>query len=147
MLQKYSCKVYIKNSHKSEKNEALTIFKWTKFLKIYRENFSCWQIYFHYYFTVLGIFKINLFSILQIPFPAHPYTLLLLHIPHLLLTSHPPPHGCPTSHSIWPLNCLEPPVSWELGTSSLNEQRPRSPLLYVCWVPHISWCMLSVCFQ
>jgi hypothetical protein len=28
--------------------------------------------------------------------------------------------------------------------SSLNEHRHRSPLLYVCWWPHISWYMLSV---
>jgi hypothetical protein len=26
----------------------------------------------------------------------------------------------------------------------LNEPRPCSPLLYVCWGTHISWCMLSV---
>jgi hypothetical protein len=26
----------------------------------------------------------------------------------------------------------------------MNEQRPGSPLLHVCWGPHICWCMLSV---
>jgi hypothetical protein len=25
----------------------------------------------------------------------------------------------------------------------MNEHRPGSPLLYVCWGPHISWCWLS----
>jgi hypothetical protein len=39
---------------------------------------------------------------------------------------------------------VRPPVSWGFGASSLNEHRPRSSLLYVCWGPHISWCMLSV---
>jgi hypothetical protein len=47
-------------------------------------------------------------------------------------------------HPTWPQNSLGPPVSWGLGASSLNEHRPWSPLLYVCWGPHISWCMLSV---
>jgi hypothetical protein len=37
---------------------------------------------------------------------------------------------------------LRPPVSWGLGASSLNEHSPSSPLLYVCWRLHISWCML-----
>jgi hypothetical protein len=50
----------------------------------------------------------------------------------------------PTLHPTWPLNSQGPPVSWGLGASSLNEHRPRSPLLYMCWGPHISWCMLSV---
>ena len=50
----------------------------------------------------------------------------------------------PTLHPTWPLNSLELPVSWGFGASSLNEHKPRSPLLYVCWGLHISWCMLSV---
>jgi hypothetical protein len=52
--------------------------------------------------------------------------------------------GVPNPHLTWPLNSVRPPVSWELGASSLNEHRPGSSLLYVCWQPHISWCMLSV---
>ena len=44
-------------------------------------------------------------------------------------TPHPP-------HLRRPLNCLGPPVS------SLTELRSGSPLLYMCWRPHISWCML-----
>ena len=50
----------------------------------------------------------------------------------------------PIPHPTWPLTSLGPPVSRELGASSLNEQRSRSPLLYVCWGPYISWCMLAV---
>jgi hypothetical protein len=50
----------------------------------------------------------------------------------------------PIPQPTWPVNSLGPPVSWRLGASSLNEHRPGSPLLYVCWGPHISWCMLSV---
>jgi hypothetical protein len=49
-----------------------------------------------------------------------------------------------TPHPTWPLNSLGSPVSWGLGTSSLNEHRPGIPLLYVCWGPHIIWCMLYV---
>jgi hypothetical protein len=41
-----------------------------------------------------------------------------------------------------PLNTLGPPVSWGLGVSSLTEPWPSSPLLYMYWGPHISWCML-----
>jgi hypothetical protein len=51
----------------------------------------------------------------------------------------PPP---PQPHTTWPLNSLGPTVSWELGASFLNEHRPGSPLLYVYWGPHISWCIL-----
>ena len=35
-------------------------------------------------------------------------------------------------------------VSWGLSVSSLNEHRPRSPLLYVYWGPHITWHILPV---
>jgi hypothetical protein len=48
----------------------------------------------------------------------------------------------PNTYPTRPLNSLEPPVSWGLGTSSLTEHRPSSPLLYMCWGPHISWCVL-----
>jgi hypothetical protein len=51
----------------------------------------------------------------------------------------PPLH----SHPTWLLNSQESPVSWGLGASSLIEHRPDSPLLYMCWEPHIIWCMLS----
>jgi hypothetical protein len=83
-----------------------------------------------------------LHSIFHSPSPPPQSTLQPLHIPHLLLThclhvDAPPP---PT----WPLSSLWPPVPWGLGASSLNENRPRSSLLYVCWGSHISLCMLSV---
>ena len=61
-------------------------------------------------------------------------------------TSSPPPpvSMCkpPPPNPTWTLNSLGPPVSWRLGASSLSEHRPGSHLLYVCWGPHISWCML-----
>jgi hypothetical protein len=71
-------------------------------------------------------------------------TLWLIHIPY------PFPTPClyvdiSTPHPTWPLNSLGPPVSWELGASSLNEHRTGSPLLHMCWGSHISWCMLPVC--
>jgi hypothetical protein len=40
------------------------------------------------------------------------------------------------------LNSLGPPVSRELGASSLTKHRPSSPVLYTCQGPHINWCML-----
>jgi hypothetical protein len=52
------------------------------------------------------------------------------------------PRGCPHPDPFWPLNSLGPLVSWGLDTSTLNENRPTSPLLFVCWELHISWCML-----
>jgi hypothetical protein len=32
----------------------------------------------------------------------------------------------------------------EIRETSLNEHRPRSPLLYVCWWPHVSWHILFI---
>jgi hypothetical protein len=76
------------------------------------------------------------YTLYSIPSPTCP-TLQLLYIPHLHI-------NVPTLHHIWPLNSLGRPVSWELGALTMNEHRPGSPLQYVCWGPHISWCMLSV---
>jgi hypothetical protein len=42
-----------------------------------------------------------------------------------------------------PVNSLEPPVSWGLYASSLTKTRPSNPLQYMCWGPHIIWCMLT----
>jgi hypothetical protein len=42
------------------------------------------------------------------------------------------------SHSTRLPHSLGPPVSWGLGASFLNEHRPGSTLLYVCWGPHIN---------
>jgi hypothetical protein len=70
-------------------------------------------------------------------------TLWLLHIPYLLPTTPRLHVDVPTHYPTRPLNSLGPPVSWGLGASSLT--RPR-PLLYMCWGPHISWCMLPGCW-
>jgi hypothetical protein len=78
--------------------------------------------------------------ITQLPQPA----LWLLHIPLLLPTTLCLHVDAPTPNPTWPLNSLGPPVSSGLGASSLNEHRTGSPLLYVCWGSHISWCMPSV---
>ena len=76
---------------------------------------------------------------------------LLFYTPYSIPHSSHSPSNCSTSHTssltpnpTWLLNSLGHPVSWGLGASSLNEHRPGSPLLYVCWGPQISWCMLSV---
>jgi hypothetical protein len=47
-----------------------------------------------------------------------------------------------TPHPTRLLNSLRPLVSRGLGASSLTKPRPDSPLLHMCWGPHISWCML-----
>jgi hypothetical protein len=92
-------------------------------------------------------FIFNLFFTLHVPFPLtiHP------HPPSDCLTSHTtsPPQPClhmdsPTPYPIWSRNFLGPPISCGFSVSSLNEHRPMSLLLYVCWGPHISYCMLSV---
>jgi len=87
-------------------------------------------------------FKKLLFIYLYTP----DFILLLVHpqtVPHPIPPSPPPPREC--SHPIHParpLNFQGPLVSWGLGTSSLTEPRPGSHLLYMCWGPHLSWCML-----
>jgi hypothetical protein len=97
---------------------------------------------FFFFFPDLKKNVLIYFFTCHIPFPHLPSTLWLLHIPHLFPTQSP---NCyPHPQPIWPLNTLGPPVSWGLVASSLNERRLRSPLLYLCWRPHISWCMLSV---
>jgi hypothetical protein len=90
----------------------------------------------------LHVLFIYLFVCLFVYFPFSPYSPSYCSTSH---TSSPPPclHvSVPNPHPTLPLNSLGPPVSWGLGASSLNEHRPGSPLLYVCWGPHISWCML-----
>jgi hypothetical protein len=97
-------------------------------------------------FLILFIFKKLLMYVLHSIFhpPNSLSTFPLIHIPHLL-PNPPCLHVAGLNlHTIGSLNSLGPPVSWQLGASSLNEHRPRSPLLYVCWRLHISWCMLSV---
>ena len=94
-------------------------------------------------FFLSSFFKINLF-LQSIFHPLPPSTLWLLQIPHILSTQPCFHVDTPILRPTWHLNSLRPPVSWELGASSLNEHRPSSPLQYVSWGPHISWCMLPV---
>jgi hypothetical protein len=71
-------------------------------------------------------------------------SLWLFHIPYLLPqfsfiqddVPTPCPHITRTPHS------LGPQISGGLGAFSLTESIPSSPLLYTCWGPHSSWCML-----
>jgi hypothetical protein len=98
---------------------------------------------FSFSFLNLLIYLFIIYLTLHILFAPSPSTLLLLHIQHLLPT--PCLHvDAPTPHPTWPLNSLGPPVSRGLDTSSLNEHRSGSLLLYVCWWPDICWCMLPV---
>lgn len=61
-----------------------------------------------------------------------------------------PPSGlhtlCSSSHistpSLSPTYFLGPQVLWGIGAPSFTEDIPVSPLLYVSWGNHISWCML-----
>jgi hypothetical protein len=100
---------------------------------------------FCYLFIYLFIYLFTYHSRLYLhPAPA---TLWLFHIPYLLLSPlslRGCPHPQPTPpYPNRPLNSLGPPVSWGLGASSLTESKTGSPLLYVCWGPHISWYMLA----
>jgi hypothetical protein len=71
-------------------------------------------------------------------------TLQLFHIPYLLPTSMSPHIDVLIAYLTLPLNSLRPRVSWGLGVSYLDAHKTSSPLLYVCWDPQISCCMLSV---
>jgi hypothetical protein len=49
----------------------------------------------------------------------------------------------PNPHPTWSLNFLGPPSSLlRVRCIILNEHRPSSPLLHVCWGLHITLCML-----
>ena len=93
-----------------------------------------------YLFRYLKI-KFKNFFPLQILFPFRS-TLCLFNIPYLFPSTPHLHEDVPTPCPTRPLNSLGPPVSWGLGTFSLTEPRPGSPLLYMCQGPHISWCML-----
>ena len=104
----------------------------------------CQEDIFIYYLFIFNLICNSFFYTLYSTSHPSPSTLWLFHIPYLLATS---PHlhmDAPPPHSTWPLNFLGLRVHWGLGASSLNEHRPGSPLLYVCWGLHISWYMLSV---
>ena len=98
--------------------------------------YSCFVLFL--FFTLQILFSSPTPCLLSDCSASHPYS------PHLCLQEDvpiPPPH---THTHTWPLNSLGPPVAWGLSVSSLIEHRPGSPLLYMCWGPHISWCMLPV---
>jgi len=89
------------------------------------------------------------YSPVYIPFPVCPLT-----FPHPISPYSPPqsPRGWPNlhSHPTRPHHSLGPRVSWGLGDSLVTKFRPINLLLYMCWEPQISWCMLpgwslSVC--
>jgi hypothetical protein len=104
------------------------------------KNNSVYVCIYRFFFNLIQFVIHFLHSIFHSPpFPTHPLT-----APHPNSLPTPSPCGYPTPHPTWPLNSLGHSVSWGLGASSLNEHRPGSPLLYVCWGAHISWCMLSV---
>jgi hypothetical protein len=104
---------------------------------VYIYNIICIYIHIYIYtYIYIYIFK------LQILFPSWS-TILLFHTPYIL------PSPClhedvPTlyPHPSRALNSLGSPVSWGWGASSLTKPRPNTPLLCMCWGPHISWCML-----
>ena len=105
-------------------------------------NFYYFLKFSDYFFHSIIYLFIYLFIYFTTGFiPPALSTLQLFHFPYLLPT--PCLHeDVPTPNPTRPLNSLGPPVSWGLGASSLTEPRPSSPLLYMCWGPHISCCML-----
>jgi hypothetical protein len=100
--------------------------KWYVCLWDFSYLFICLCVCLFIYLTLHILFTHN---------PVHPPT-----VPHLMSPPYPlsptPPY----------LNSKLPWVSslLGLGTSSLNEHRPGSALLYVWWRPNISCCMLPV---
>ena len=96
-----------------------------------------------YLYLVHFVFYFYFHFKLQILFPALS-KLWLFHIPYLL-PAPLSPQGCahaPQPHPTRPLNSLGTLVSWRLSESSPSKPRPSSHLLYMCWEPHIRWCML-----
>jgi hypothetical protein len=90
-------------------------------------------------FKFTYVFTYLFYTLYFIP-PIHPPTALHpITPPHLLS-----PCGCPHTPCHLTSKLSGASSLLRLGASSLNEHRPSSPLLYVCWGPHISWCMLSV---
>jgi hypothetical protein len=106
--------------------------------------------FFLFLFLFFSFYKINLFCTIHItysiPWPPPPST---LHLPSNCSTSTPTPHPLsPHGFSHFPLYLSSkfPGVSsfYRLGASSLTEHRSRNPWLYVCWGPHIGWCVLPL---
>jgi hypothetical protein len=85
-----------------------------------------------------------------IPLLGHP---LIFPHPTPLPSQSPSPWGClhthtPNPYSTRPPHSLGPLFSWGFSVSSLTWPRPgSSPLLYMCWGPHISWYMLHDCWS
>ena len=98
----------------------------------------------------ITFFKIKILFLIFFHSIFHP-TFLFIHSPSAPHPTPPPttPHvhvDAPTPNPTWPINPQGPPVSWGFGASSLNEQRPRSPLLCVCVGGLISagvWCLFD----
>jgi len=88
------------------------------------------------FYFVLFILHSRFYCILVHP-PTVPHTIPPSHTSHSAPHPHPLHQDVPT-HPTRSLNFLGPPVSWGLGASSLTEPRPGSPLLYMCWRPHLS---------
>jgi hypothetical protein len=91
---------------------------------------------FFFFFNFLNIYLFIYNPYFSPTLPIYP-----LSVPHPLPPFQLPPPSLnidvPILHPTWPLNSLEPP-------SSLTKPIPGSPLLYACWGPHISWCLLPV---
>jgi len=90
-------------------------------------------------------FKISVFY--SLIYLYSPVIIPLLDLPLTVLHPIPPPpmpRGCPNNHhSTRSSHSLGPQISQGLGTPSLTESRPSSPLLYMCQGPHFNCCMLS----
>ena len=86
-----------------------------------------WILFFKNILLYLSILHSTFYSLLVHPRPTPPLS----------------PWECPHLHTTRPLNSLRPTVSWGLGTSSLTEQRPSSPLMYMSWGPHITWLVVQ----
>jgi hypothetical protein len=91
-----------------------------------------------WWFSFIYLFIIYFFYPDFVSFPVHPLT-----VPHPIPPlSHPHLQGdAPNPYPIRFSHSLGLQVFWGLVATSFIESRPCSPLLYMSWGPHISWCI------
>ena len=115
---------------------ALSVSTFRVILNFYCKDFKTytvpfWPLVFTMSFQILFIFYFFIYNSyvapLQVPLP------IVLHLITPSLVSPRPPRPPPS---------LGPQVSQGFGTFSPTEARPGSPMLYICWGPWTSLCML-----
>lgn len=103
---------------------------------------ATWAFQGHLQMSFFILFYFIFYIPYSIPHAPYPIQYVTFHTssPPQLSSCWSPPILQPT----WPLNTLWPPGFWVLGASFQYDHRHGSPLLYMNWGTHISWCMLCV---